>query len=50
MRQQGFRNLFIFLLSIVGTKLFAFDIEIKNADGKMIYYNWLSNRTALEVT
>lgn len=40
----------IFLLSIIGTKLFAFDIKEPNADSKMIYYNWLNNKTALEVT
>lgn len=44
-------RLFIFfLLNIIGTKLFAFDISVLNADGKMIYYNWLDNKTALEVT
>ena len=28
----------------------AYDIEVKNADGKTIYYNYINNGTELEVT
>ena len=38
------KKLFFFfslLLSMVGTKAFAYDIVVKNADGVTIYYNLL---------
>lgn len=39
------------LLCMVGTKAFAFeDIAVENADGVMIYYNYINNGTELEVT
>lgn len=38
------------LMSMVGTKTFAHDIEVKNADGRQIYYNWINNKTELAVT
>ena len=38
------------LLSTVGVKTFAHDIEVKNDDGVTIYYNFINNNTELEVT
>ena len=32
------------------TKTFAYDIEVANADGVTIYYNYINNNTELEVT
>jgi len=32
------------LLSMVGVKTFAHDIEAKNLDGVTIYYNWINNK------
>ena len=37
-------------MSMVGAKTFAHDIEVKNADGKIIYYNYTNDNTELEVT
>ena len=37
------------LMSMVGTKAFAYDISVKNADGVEIWYNWNYNRTELSV-
>lgn len=38
------------LMSLVGTKTFAYDIEAKNADGQTIYYNYINDGKELEVT
>lgn len=38
------------LLSMVGTKTMAYDIEAKNAKGVTIYYNYINNGTELEVS
>ena len=38
------------LMSMVGTKAFAYDIAIENEDGITIYYNYINNSTELEVT
>ena len=38
------------LMSMVGAKSFAHDIEVANADGKTIYYNWTNNNTELSVS
>ena len=38
------------LVSIIGVKAYAHDIEVKNADGVTIYYNWINNKTELAVT
>ena len=40
------------LLSMVGSKALAayYDIEVENADGVTIYYNYINNGTELEVT
>ena len=38
------------LMSMVGAKAFAQDIEVKNADGVTIYYNYINDGLELEVT
>ena len=42
--------LFSILLSMVGIKALAYDIEVKNADGVTIYYNYINEGKELEVT
>ena len=37
-------------MSMTGAKAFAHDIEVTNADGVTIYYNWINDKTELEVT
>ncbi len=37
-------------MSMVGLNASAHDIEVKNADGKTIYYNYINNSTELAVT
>ena len=39
MKKLNFTLLFTALLSMVGTRAIAHDIEVKNADGVTIYYN-----------
>ena len=38
------------LMSIIGAKAYAHDIEAPNDDGVIIYYNWINNNTELAVT
>lgn len=38
------------LLSMLGTKAFAYDIAVENADGVTIYYIWTNNHTELSVS
>ena len=38
------------LISMVGVKALAHDIEVPNADGVIIYYNWTNNKTELAVS
>ena len=38
------------LMSMMGTNAFAYDIEVKNADGVTIYYNFINDGTELAVT
>ena len=38
------------LMSMVGTRVFAHDIEVPNANGKTIYYNYTNDGTELAVT
>ena len=38
------------LMSMVGTKTFAHDIEVVNSDGVTIYYVWMNNNTELAVS
>ncbi len=42
--------LFTVFISIDGTKAFAQDIEVVNADGVSIYYNWINDNKELAVT
>ncbi|MBR5037369.1 MAG: leucine-rich repeat domain-containing protein [Prevotella sp.] len=42
--------LFTILLCMVGTKAFAHDIAVVNADGMTIYYNYINDGRELEVT
>ena len=50
MKLRRFFYLFSILLSMVGTKAFAYDIAVKNADGVTIYYNYINDGKELEVT
>ena len=50
MKQLEIKVLFIVLLNMIGTLIFAHDIEVKNANGITIYYNWNDNKTELSVT
>lgn len=38
------------IMSMVGINAFAHDIEVANADGVTIYYNFINNQTELEVS
>ena len=50
MKQFKLTFLLIVLMSMVGAKAFAHDIEVKNADGKTIYYTYMNNTTELAVS
>ena len=50
MKHSSFTLLLTILLGLMTTTLFAHDIEIQNADGVTIYYNYTNNGTELEVT
>ena len=51
MKQHVFtRILLMLLMSMVGTKALAHDIEVQNADGVTFYYNYINDGTELEVT
>ena len=50
MEQLKQKILLSVLICIVGVKAFAYDIEAKNEDGVTIYYNWINDKTELEVT
>ena len=50
MKQIKLTFLLAVLMSMVGAKSFAHDIEVNNADGVTIYYNYINNRTKLQVT
>ena len=50
MTKQLLPYLLTVLMSILGLNAFAYDIAVKNADGVTIYYNWINNKTELEVT
>ena len=40
----------IMLFSIIGTNVSAYDIKVPNADGIMVYYNYVNDGTELAVT
>ena len=49
--KQVFISTFLFvLMSMVGEKVYAYDIAVKNADGITIYYNYVNDGKDLEVT
>jgi len=50
MKQIKLTVLLTVLMSMVGAKALAHDIEVTNADGAIIYYNYINNNTELEVT
>ena len=50
MNQTKLSLLLIVFMSMIGTKLFAYDIKVANADGVTIYYRWINNKTELGVT
>lgn len=49
-RQSLITILLTMLMSIDGTKAFAQDLEVANADGVTIYYNWINDNKELAVT
>ena len=50
MKQFNITFLLTVLMSMVGAKASAHDIEVKNADGVTIYYVWNSDKTELAVS
>ena len=45
------KKIFFLLLALfIPASFYAHDIEVKNADGVTIYYNYFNNGTELEVT
>ena len=50
MKSNNFLFLFSILLSMVGNRALAADIKVKNADGVIIYYNYINDGKELEVT
>ena len=50
MKQSYITFLLVLLMSLMGTKASAHDIEVANSDGKTIYYKWINNCTELAVS
>ena len=50
MKRLNSMILLTLLMSMIGTKAYGHDIEVENADGKTIYYNYIKDGTELEVT
>lgn len=50
MKQLKLTFLLTVLMSMVGAKALAYDIEVKNADSVTIYYNYINESKELEVT
>ena len=50
MKQLKLTFMLTMLMSMVGAKTYAHDIEEKNADGVTIYYEWRNNKTELAVS
>lgn len=50
MKQINITLLLTVLMSMVGVSVSAYDIEVKNGDNATIYYNYINNKTELEVT
>ena len=49
MKQLKLSFLLTILISMLGTMSFAYDIEVKNEDGIIIYYNYIKDGQELEV-
>ena len=49
-KQPITKILLTMLISMIGANAFAYDIEVKNADGVTIYYNYINDGKELEVT
>jgi len=49
-RQSIITILLIVLMSMTGAKALAYDIEVMNDDGVIIYYNYINDGKELEVT
>ncbi len=50
MKQQSIKFLFALFIGMMGVNASAHNIEVKNADGVTIYYNYINNKTELAVT
>ena len=50
MKQSVTRILSVILMSLMLTDVFAYDIEVENADGIKLYYSFINNSTELMVT
>ncbi len=50
MKTTNVRFLVVLLISLFSVKASAHDIEVRNADGVTIYYNYINNNTELEVS
>ena len=49
--KQVYLSFFALVFALfISANVFAHDIEVKNADGVTIYYNYINNRTELEVS
>ncbi len=44
------KQLLLFVLMLLPMVASAYDIEVENADGVTIYYNYITDATELEVT
>jgi hypothetical protein len=50
MKQSSIIVLLTFLVSLASTNSSAHDIAVKNEDGVYIYYNWIKDKTELQVS
>ena len=50
MKTNKLFSLFSILLSMLATNASAYDFEVENADGVMIYYDYVNNKTEAVVT
>ena len=50
MKKNKLFSLFCILLGMLATNASAYDFEVENADGVIIYYNYINNQTEVEVT
>ena len=50
MKQLNFTICITILMSMVGAKTFAYDVAVENKDGVTICYNYINDKTELEVT